>query len=93
MSLKPKALLYRDALATAEQRIVETLPELFEGLVARARSEDTQAATVLLDRIMGRADDHRPPYTEDAFRLDQQLREEDDELRRWRAGCGVRKGA
>jgi hypothetical protein len=101
VSLKPKALLFRDALATAEQRIVDALPDIIDGLITRAREGDLKAAVYLCDRIMGRAagsavppaNDRRPPYTEEAFRLDEEEREENDGMRRLLAGFGAGKGA
>ena len=101
MDAKPKTLLYRDALAAVEQRIVDALPDIIDGLIARAREGDTKAAVYLCDRILGRvagsamppADDRREPYTEDAFRLDQQEREESNEMRRLLAGSGASNGA
>ncbi len=82
MDAKPKTLLYADALAAVERRIVEALPEIVEGLIARAKAGDAKAAVYLCDRIMGRAagsavapaDDRQEPYTEGAFLLDQQRR-------------------
>src|SRR4051794_9608003 len=101
MDAKPKTLLYAEALAAVERRIVDALPDIVDGLIARAREGDTKAAVYLSDRILGRvagsalppADDRREPYTEDAFRLDQQGREEDDAMRRLLAGFGARNGA
>jgi hypothetical protein len=80
MSVKPKTLLYRDALADVEQRIVDSLPDIIDGLIPRAKEGDTKAAAYPCDPILGRvagstvppADDRRVPYTEDAFVLDQQ---------------------
>jgi hypothetical protein len=101
MKSKPKALLFRNALATAEQRIVDALPEIIDGLIARARDGDLKAAVYLCDRIMGRvagssvspANDRRAPYTEEAFQLDQQEQEDDDRMRQLLAGFGAEKGA
>jgi hypothetical protein len=101
MNEKPKTLLYRDTLATIEQRIVDALPEIIDGLVARAKGGDAKAAVYLCDRILGRvagaaiapANDQRFPYTEDDFRLDQQDREEKAQFRRLLAGTGARNGA
>ena len=101
MDAKPKTLLYREALAAVEQRIVDALPDIIDGLIARAREGDTKAAVYLCDRILGRvagsalppADDRRVPYTEDAFRLDQQEREESNDMRRLLAGLGASNGA
>jgi hypothetical protein len=101
MSLKPRTLKYAEALQAAEQRIVEALPEIIDALIGRAKAGDLKAATYLADRILGRtagakiapADDREPPYDEVAFELDQQEREEDDDLRRVVAGIGARRGA
>ena len=98
MMTKPKTLLYGEALATVEQRIVDALPDIVEALIARAREGDTKAAVYLCDRILGRVaaskaapvEDRRAPYTEDDFRLD----EEDREVSRGLfAGFGARNGA
>jgi hypothetical protein len=101
MTPLPKTLLYRDTLASVERRIVEALPEIIDGLIARARDGDTKAAVYLCDRILGRAagsatapaDDRRAPYSEEAFALDLQERESSDVLRRMMAGLGARNGA
>jgi hypothetical protein len=98
MTSKPKALLYRDALAAVEQRFVDALPDIIDRLIARAKDGDTKAAIYLCDRILGRAtgsasapaDDRRAPYTHDAFRLDQ---EENDAFRRLLGGFGATNGA
>jgi hypothetical protein len=100
MDAKPKMLLYADALTAIERRIVEALPEIIDGLIARAREGDTRAAAYLCDRILGRvagsevapANDCRAPYTEDAFLLDQQEEDEKSEMRRLLAGFGARNG-
>jgi hypothetical protein len=101
MMSKPKALLYRDALAAVEQRIVDALPDIIDGIIARAREGDVKAAVYLCDRILGRAagsvsapaDDRRAPYTDDAFRLDEEEREGDDAMRRLLSGFGASNGA
>jgi hypothetical protein len=84
MSSRPKTLRYRDALDAAEQRIVNALPEIIDGLIACARDGDLKASTYLLDRILGKAagattapvDDRLAPYTEEDFKEDEQEREE-----------------
>lgn len=38
MDAKPKPPLYADALAAVERRIVDVLPEIVEGLIARAKA-------------------------------------------------------
>ena len=101
MSPKPRTLKYAEALEAVEQRIVDALPEIIDALIGRAKDGDLKAAVYLCDRILGRtagARSHRPttanaPYTEAAFELDQQEREEDNDIRRLFAGSGARKGA
>jgi hypothetical protein len=101
MSAKPRTLRYAEALETIEQRIVDALPEIIDGLIGRAKDGDTKAAVYLCDRILGRttgakvapADDREPPYTEAAFELDQVEREEDNSLRRMMSLSGARRGA
>jgi hypothetical protein len=101
VSLKPKALLFRDALAAAEQRIADALPDIIDGLIARAKDGDLKTAIYLCDRIMGRvadsavspANDRRAPYTEEDFQLDQEEREKNDGMRRLLAGFGAGEGA
>jgi hypothetical protein len=98
---KPRTLKYADALQAVEQRIVDALPEIIDGLIGRAKDGDVKAAAYLCDRILGRiagakvapADDREAPYTYAAFELDQQERERDNDLRRLLAGIGARKGA
>ena len=59
-----------------------------------------QAALYLCDRILGKttgkkvasADDREAPYTDAAFELDEQEREEDNETRSLFAGFGARRG-
>ena len=63
MSLKPRTLKYADALQAIEQRIVDALPEIVDGLIARAKDGDAKAAVYLCDRILGRTTGrrwHRP---------------------------------
>ena len=100
MSQKPRTLKYAEALQAVEQRIVDALPEIIDGLIGRAKDGDTKAAVYLCDRILGRttgakvapADDREAPYTEAAFELDEQEREEDNDyeaaLRRIRGKTG-----
>jgi hypothetical protein len=70
MSPKPKTLRYAEALETVEQRIVDALPEIIDGLLGRGvKDGDTKAAVYLCDRILGRttgakvapADDREAP--------------------------------
>lgn len=97
MSPKPRTLKYAEGLQAAEQRIVDALPEIIDGLIGRAKDGDLKAAVYLCDRILGKtagakvapADDHDLPYTEAAFELDQQERESDDEDRRLLGGFGA----
>jgi hypothetical protein len=59
-----------------------------------------QAALYLCDRILGKttgtkvapADDREAPYTDAAFELDEQERQEDNGMRRLIAGVGARRG-
>jgi hypothetical protein len=82
---KPRTLTYAEALQAVEQRIVDALPDIIGGLIDRAKEGDLRAATYDCDRILGRttgakvapADDRAPPFTEAAFELDEQEREED----------------
>jgi hypothetical protein len=98
---KPKALLYRDALADAERRIVEALPSIVDAIIAQATAGDLKAAVYLCDRIMGRtatlalppAADQRQPFTEADFELEQEEREERLRLRRLFGGSGANDGA
>jgi hypothetical protein len=101
MTPKPKTLLYHDVLAAVEQRIVDALPEIVDGLIARAKEGDVKAAVYLADRILGRvagsavppADDRRAPFTDDDFLLKQKEQEENKSLRRMLAGFGASDGA
>ena len=84
MSTRPKTLRYREALDAAEQRIVDALPEIIDGLITRAKAGDGKAAVYLIDRILGRsagagaapADDRQAPYTDEDFQEDEEEREE-----------------
>src|SRR5438309_336271 len=97
MSDRPKTLLYGEALADAERRIVEALPDVIEGLITRAREGDTRAAVYLCDRVLGRvagskvapADDRRAPFTAEDFDLEQRERESDRWLRVALAAAGA----
>jgi hypothetical protein len=101
MSAKPRTLRYAEALETIEQRIVDALPEIIDGLIGRAKDGDTKAAVYLCDRILGRttgakvapADDREAPYTEAAFELDEQEREEDHDVKRLIGGFAAKRGA
>lgn len=101
MNAEPKTLVYADALAAVERQIVEALPEIVEGLIAKAREGDVKAAVYLTDRILGKtagsviapANDRRPPYTEEDFALDLEDRERDRYLRSMLSPTGARKGA
>ncbi|MBV8270506.1 MAG: hypothetical protein JO252_29610 [Planctomycetaceae bacterium] len=94
-------ILYAGALAAVERRLVEALPGIAEGLIARARAGDAKAAVYMCDRILGRAagsavapaDDRQAPCTEGAFLLDQQDKGESDDMRRQLGGFGAIKGA
>jgi hypothetical protein len=104
MSNQPRTLRYRQAVDAAEQRIVNALPEIVEGLIARAREGDLRASINLLDRILGKAsdssiapaDDRQAPYTDAEFEEDEQEREDNRRLfgvlqARYSSGAG--KGA
>jgi hypothetical protein len=101
MSPKPRTLKYAETLQAAEQRVVDALPEIIDALIKRALDGDIKAAFYLCDRILGKtagakvapADDREPPYTEAAFELDQEEREEDNSLRRMMSLSGARRGA
>jgi hypothetical protein len=101
MNPRPRTLKYADTLQAVEERVVDALPEIIDALIGRAKAGDLKAAIYLADRILGRtagariapADDRERPFDEAAFELDQQEREEDDDLRRLFAGTGARKGA
>jgi len=100
-SPKPRILKYSDTLQAVEERVVEALPEIIDALIGRAKAGDLKAAVYLADRILGRtagakiapADDRERPYDEAAFELDEQEREEDDDIRRILAVSGPRRGA
>jgi hypothetical protein len=98
---QPRTLKYAETLQAVEQRIVDALPEIIGALIDRAKAGDLKAAAYLADRILGRsaeaktapADDREAPYSEEAFALDQQEREEDNDIRRMLALTGARKRA
>ncbi len=100
MSPKPRTLRYAEALQAVEQRIVDALPEIIDGLIGRAKEGDVKAALYLCDRILGKtagakvapADDREAPYTDAAFELDEQEREEDNDMRGLFARFGARGG-
>jgi hypothetical protein len=54
MSAKPRTLRYAEALQAVEQRVVDALPDIIDGLIGRAKDGDTKAAIYLCDRIFGR---------------------------------------
>ena len=91
MSTRPKTLRYREALDAAEQRIVDALPEIIDGLITRAKRGDTKAAVYLCEPTLGKtagaktapADDREAPYTEENFEEDEQEREEHRSLFAW----------
>ena len=101
MSPKPRALKYAETAQAVEQCIIDALPTIVNALIDRARDGDLKAAAYLIDRILGRsagakiapADDREPPYTQAAFELDQQERQEDNDIRRMLALTGARKRA
>ena len=87
-------------LATAvdevERRIVEALPDIVDGLIARARDGDTKAALYLVDRVLGKtagtryapAEDKRLPYTDEDLAGDIQARDGNRQLSRLLASIG-----
>jgi hypothetical protein len=99
MSAKPRTLRYAEALQAIEQQVVDALPDIIDGLIKRATDGDTKAAVYLCDRIFGRtaganvapADDREPPYSEAAFELDQEEKEEDNVFRRMMAVSGAKR--
>jgi len=44
---KPKALRYADMLGAVDERIVDALPEIIDGLIARAKQGNSKAAVYL----------------------------------------------
>jgi hypothetical protein len=98
---KPRTLQYAEAIQAAEQRVVDALPAIIDGLIRQAKVGDVKAAIYLCDRILGRspgakvapADDREPPYTEAAFELDQEEKEEDNVFRRIMSVSGAKRGA
>jgi hypothetical protein len=101
MSAKPRTLRYAEALQAVEQRVADALPDIIDGLIKRATDGDVKAAIYLCDRILGRspgakvapADDREPPYSEAAFELDQEEKEEDNVFRRIMSASGAKRGA
>jgi hypothetical protein len=101
MNTRPKTLLYADALAAVESRVVEALPAIIDGLIARAKDGDLKAAVYLCDRIMGRAaaaalapaNDRTLPYTEEDFAVELRERESKYTVQRLIAGLGASNGA
>jgi hypothetical protein len=102
MNPKPKTLPYRDALASVERRIVDALPEVVDGLIARAKEGDTKAAVYLCDRILGRSSgskvapgaDRRAAFTEEDCEDEQTGRTKNRDLNSAGSGakavlCGV----
>ena len=54
MSPKPRTLKYAEALEAVEQRIVDALPEIIDGLIDRAKDGNMKIAIYLCDRILGK---------------------------------------
>ena len=46
MNPKPRTLKYAEALQAVEQRIVDALPEIIDGLIGRAKEGDVKAALI-----------------------------------------------
>jgi hypothetical protein len=99
MSPTARTVEYAEALHAVEQRVVDALPEIIDGLIARAKDGDTKAAVYLCDRILGKAagskiapaDDREPPYTEAAFELDLKELEQRHDRRRIFAAFGAKR--
>jgi hypothetical protein len=93
---KPKTLRYAEAVRRAEQAIADALPDIIDGLIAKARGGDTKAAVYLCDRVLGKtagqhtapADDRRKPFSDDTFQKDQ-----DDPIQKLLGQFGAREGA
>ena len=49
MSPKPRTLKYAEALEVVEQRVVDALREIVDGLIKRAKEGDSKAAVYLLE--------------------------------------------
>ena len=72
---KPKALLYGDLAACAEQKVADALPAIMDALIESAKGGDLAAARYLCDRILGRvavvsippAYDKSLPYSEQDY--------------------------
>ena len=72
---KPKALLYADLAACAEQKVADALPTIMDALIESAKGGDLAAARYLCDRILGRvavvstppAYDKSLPYSEQDY--------------------------
>lgn len=90
METHPKALRYAGELVAVERRIVDALPGIIDGLIARAKEGDTKAAIYLVDRVLGKtvgaktapADDREPPYSEEDFETDRMEHESERDMRR-----------
>jgi hypothetical protein len=96
----PKAHLYCDIIESVEQRIVDALPDIIDGLIDRARLGDVKVAPYLCDRILGRAavmayapgNDNSKPYTEDDFLFTLQEHEDGKARFRLNRGSGANGG-
>jgi hypothetical protein len=96
--MKSRTLKYAGTHQAVEQLNVDALPEIIDGLICRAKEGDVKAALYLCDRILGKtagakvapADDREAPHTDAAFELDDQVREEDNDMRGLFARIGAR---
>ena len=61
----PKALRYAAEIADAESKIIAALPDVIDGLIAAAKAGDAAAGRYLLDRVWGRVQTARAPWSED----------------------------
>lgn len=77
MSSKPKSLVDQQALALVEQRIVDALPEIVDGIIDRAKNGNMKLSVYLCDRILSRstaptiapAEDQQIPIKKESFRI------------------------
>ena len=56
MSPKPRTLKYAEALQAVEQRVVDALPEIIDGLIDRAKDGDTEGRGLSLRPDLGTDD-------------------------------------
>ena len=81
--LQPKALRYADKLITAEQMLVDAVPDIMAKLITMAKDGDMRASRYLLDRAYGKAPhlpaapvvDTAKPYTKRDWAVEQYYEE------------------